>query len=384
MFSGLRIGSFEGITNTGNVPVIAGIHNITFEGIGKAIIKLPNEANNDLFVFRFLNNITFKNITLDGNSANQTGIGGYKGFWDSDLTGIPRDGKTIELEKVTLKNCLHFGANIPSDFNNVKITKCSADNCATGIDVQGSIMTIEKNSFTNCTIAGLMLEGEDLTNDFNIYSGLNSFISVSKNYIKGCTRGVYVTGNAYSVNIKTNTILNSSIWGISINGSSLTSGKRIDTITCEDNTIYSCGDGINISQAINQKLSKNTIRKNTRGIYCYNVVESELENNKVKENNGSGMFFEGGSKNILVNGNDVLNNNLTSTGKFAGLFIFGGSDFRLLNNVFSDTQTTPTQQYGVILDGNPSNVTIDNNEFQDNVQTSLSDWLGSSQYSWIH
>ena len=40
------------------------------------------------------------------------------------------------------------------------------------------------------------------------------------------------------------------------------------------------------------------------------MVESELENNKVKENNGSGMFFEGGSKNILVNGNDVLNNNI--------------------------------------------------------------------------
>jgi hypothetical protein len=122
------------------------------------------------------------------------------------------------------------------------------------------------------------------------------------------------------------------------------------------------------------------------GIDCPGVVDATISNNAVRGSGQGGIGLFGSpsmpeylpvrnTRNVTVIGNVIENNGRwTGSPGRSGIDLSIGDNVRISNNIITDTQTTPTQQYGVKYFGTtPSAVWVDPSNYLDgNVVAPLS------------
>lgn len=391
LIGGIRIGDFEGIANIGETASIDCVNNIKLLGEDKftTIIKQIDNRNNDIIVFRYCENLSFANLTFDGNKDNQSSM--ENAYWTEGACNILiRDSKNITVQDCIFKNSMWFGLNVSSDSQNVKIQNNIFYNCSTGVDVCGQYIDIENNIVENCSDVGIFLEGNIKDINYDTFSWINAFVSVTNNSVINSLRGISVKNGAYSIKIKNNRVKNSTkSAGIIIDGSNLTTSK-IKDVEVIGNSILLCETvpSIILNNIEGGIVSNNNCEKNMRGVYVYKCNNININNNIIKENKEYGINLYRYCIGCIIDNNVIINNNksnLTDT-TATGIHIDGStnSEITINKNTIGNTDTENSQLYGIVLNSNPLNIYITENILKGNKLNSFLDKSGGSSYKWFN
>lgn len=277
--------------------------NITISGAGRnvSIIKLKNAHNVSINMlniyngFTYFNNISIRDLTIDGNKANQTagtqhGIHAYRmGNQTSSTVGLT-------VSNVYVKDMRNNGINLEQTANTKVFDSYFMTNTGTGIYVNSASA---RNSFTNNTSRENGGSGIDSESDYDVIS--DNF--AQNNTLQG------IDANGSDVKIANNTITNNASNGIN---------STEENATISGNTISSnTARGMVIDQ--NAKVTNNVIQANgSSGIYSqYLDIAATISGNAIRANTGSGIEFNRGGANTTITGNDIESNTV------AGINIYG-------------------------------------------------------------
>jgi phage minor structural protein len=292
--------------------------NITIEGQGnQTIIKLANNSvgASGTWLYMFTNsdptngntNIQIKNLSIQGNSINQTNTGSSIGIYTAGACS------NVVIDNVRI--------------NSVKGRGIHLTNITNGI--------ITNNTVTNCTADGIVVQGSYNTISSNISN--NNSTGVEILYVDIST-GIY--GNVASNNICNN----SSSYGISL----LSNGGGNNSIT--GNTIKGCVyDGIYVYYSNKNTISGNTSSQNSdRGIHIYNSNYNTITANTFSENNKEGLIIEQNSAHNNINGNTITANSQQANNTYDNLIITGNASYNnVQSNIFRKGTLTNQPRYGV-------------------------------------
>lgn len=359
------------------------------EGPGLSILKVKDEANADILVFKFVDDVCFKNFSIDGNSANQSGAGGWRTYFGSNdgCCILVRDANRVRIENVVVDDALYFGFNISSDSNHVTIERCVIDTAVGGIDCQGSQVLIKNNKVLNCSTVGIELEGDDV--DFNINTllgGANHFCKIVGNRADACTTGILVKNANKFIDIEQNFVYDCDDFGIHVDGTGLTGPRKIENINVKNNFVNlsddaTYGRGIGVSFANYGEIIGNQIEECNNGMRVYTCEYMTITDNYAGENEHYGcsciaVKFSVVQGNRFVNNNQAAGSAVTDT----GLIIDGGENISVTSNALADYQGSPTQYIGLYLDNDPTELSISNNIITGNTFRSVG--VGGSNHTY--
>lgn len=388
IFSGIRLGNFNGIENIGEVPTINLLNNVTIKGESSAnsIIKLKANSNTDIFVFRFVNKIRILNLTLDGNKNVQGN--NNNAFWSGIATCnlLVRDSTDIIINDCKIINSEHFGINISSDSKIVKIKDNYISDCQTGIDIACQECDIIGNVVRNCSVIGIFLEGNDFDIDLETFKRTNYIVSVINNRISLCSTGISLKNVCSLININDNTVYSCTKDGIKLDASS-TSNKNISYVNINDNDIFNInGVGILANTVIDSVMKGNKIRNITYGIQLLHCDHLNIKDNFIAICSLSGIHLSDNHMSFICN-NRIVNcngGNSTSIPSSCGVYVGSKNDELFIQgNYILDNRASKLQQYGVCMENNPTSIFIEDNIFRGNVLKDVLDKSGNSIYSCI-
>ena len=287
---------------------------------------------------------TGPNATSSTNSSTNNGFDVFD-FRDSTITRntivVTSGGLSLGFDGV--------GRNVTVTHNTFLITDADSN---TGMDFNGNNITIVNNTIT-------ILNN---TNSVGI-TGVTSSL-VENNTIFACCS----TSNSGTLNLGTdNTIRNNTV--TTCCQTSDTRGIKTSTNTLvEMNVVHTNGTGID--PGVNNTVVGNVITANTG--MTFGSSGSTTQNSTARLNNitaeGDGIVIHG--RNITLIGNRIVTNGLA--GGAQGVFLNAngfntesGLNVHVENNVII-TSSNGSDNYGVLLEGNITNVTILNNTIQAN------------------
>lgn len=313
-------------------------------------LKLKNGSNAD-FITIAANDITFKNMVINGNNANNS----------------------------TLGCCLvPFG-------DDIKITNCEIkDAVAFGIyGVDGERLYIENNYIHGCGNIGVLIGVAGYTYS-NVYIKNNTLAS---NGCHGICVGNGATAIATNVVIEGNNSIN--------NGSLAAGGGGIWAVAGADkvkiignNCLANHGDNIGIEGSTNVIVANNESSAatgptadpvNSGVAISAGATGIVVSGNRCENNSAAGIIVRGSSSKVTITGNQCVNNSQQTAGDFHGIQIDtisppdvgSGSKITITGNVCYDDQATKTQGYGLKIDSNAFDVIAQGNMLQGNKDGSV-------------
>lgn len=303
--------------------------NTTFTGAGRnlTILKLKSayNANINLFNidsgFTYRNNIVIKDLTIDGNKANQT-AGTQYGIYTYRLGNQTTTTVGLSVSNVYIKDMRSNGMFIEQSANSKISNSYFMTNGGAGIYENSSS---SRNSFTNNTSrenGGIGIDSE------------GSYDIISDNFSQGNTsHGIDTYGS--SAQITSNMVTNNGGVGINSTGTEAV----ITANTINSNT----SRGLVIDQ--NAKVTDNVIQSNgSSGIYTqYLNNAATISNNTIRLNTGNGIDFNRGGSNSSITGNTIESNTA------AGIDIHGYLYQLVSGNVISSNYIGSNATYGITL-----------------------------------
>jgi parallel beta-helix repeat protein len=307
--------------------------NITLSGMGaNTIIKIKDGSGvmsaitNDDDVAPGNKNIVIKDLTVDGNKANQANTQfGININSCTDTSGriIIRNcfvnhvrdvgihaynSKTVLIDKCALTDCGKTGveALIKGNVSNVAVTNCTCSDGYNGIWLYGCTDSI----ISNCTCFSTTGSGIALTN------------STTRTAVTGCTLynatdGLYISGSTYNA-ISGNTFRDNSLYGVYILGSS-----HYTNVT--GNSFYKNWTGIKAENTNYVLISGNTSAYNTTdGIKFIGCNRGEISSNVVYMNGAFGIYLNSSTRNVIAG------NNVTASGQLVGganIFLYNSASY---------------------------------------------------------
>lgn len=320
--------------------------NVVLVGAGKNITILKQKDNSNVnFVSAANTSITFygiKNLTIDGNYANQTTGNG--------LVLAGNDSFAIGCE---VKNCKSYGILL---FGGARSK------------VEGCYVHHNKN-------VGIFVGNDGFTiDDVNIS---NSQIEYNESH------GILVGNNATT--IATNVTVSDNI--VNLNGTDAGPGGggiwavvgAADVTISNNNVKANHGDNIGIAGAVRVTITGNISKGATGPItdlvnsgiaISTGSVNITVTGNVCYNNSGMGIGVRGTSTNITIIGNLCYNNSSLSAGDWAGIQLLAiapdtgsGNYITIIGNRCYDDRAVAnrTQSYGIVIDTNANNVICKDN-----------------------
>ncbi len=295
--SGGQYTIIQNITSNGECITI-NADNIILTGINNSIIiKLADEYNqvvNSLINSTNFDNITIKDMILDGNNVNNTG--------DFKQTGIQfKNGSDSTISNITIQ---HFGR------------LATPSSMGINIGINSTNVTISNNTFSDVTDG---INGQAGTANNNITIINNKFISTNRDY----AINLFYFNNSI---VRDNVISNSYYDGIRIVNSY--------NNTISNNTIQNGASGIGINtNSYDNIIISNTIQNNSN--YGIKIYSTSTGNNTIYNN----IF------NNTININSAAASNIWNTTKTLGSNIVGGNF--LGGNSWSDYTGDDTNGDGI-------------------------------------
>lgn len=344
----------------------------------KSIIKLKNASNQ--YIFRLTaGNIQFKDIQLDGNKSNQTS------GKEAIQTGFNADN--LIVQNVFIQNTYWTGIFVNGSKNTL-IDGCRLLNCgASGVDTNTTGYGIDFESSTdwkviNCRIdtslaEGIKCGGTSPYTSSNFVISNNTITNVQTDQ-RGCiflfeSQDGVISNNCLFGNPNATHGING-IYQRGPGGSSPTnniiSNNRIEDVS---------GVGIEI-QSGGVILSGNRIKlsgtgSDAMGIYIgtggdnSTIIGNSIEN---ATQEGIELFSSASLTNVLINGNIIKNTQASGTSNCAIRINCSGSGtishVTISNNQLYDDQSSPTQEYGILVTGSgtASDIQVFGNYFSGN------------------
>jgi len=348
--AGSKIVLKNGVYEITSTITIEGKNSIVLEGESlNAILKQKDGTNLDQLVL-ILNshNVIIRNLSVDGNRANNT-----KG------DGIVADGQSYRgiIEKVQVWNC-YTGIRI--DYVTVlwSVINCHVENCyETGIAVinrETTIWSAKANIRGNKVVKtghhGILISGAS-----DCIVAENHCYDIGVLRTDGFAHGIALDGDggarpSYNNKVIGNWIYNTRMCGtevadqqnwVEIIGNHIDSAKArgiyfggglapsyqaviSDNICCNGD-----GNGIEVNSPNSTELSAHVI----------------IENNICFDNAGDGVFI-GWSYCVKVVNNILFNNDKDNTGN-AGIRLSECTNTEIIGNILYDNRDTPQQDYGI-------------------------------------
>lgn len=322
----------------------------TLRGEGEGtILKLANATNTTfLFCNAGADDVTFQDLTIDGNRANQTANSNciytvaartrvinchVKSANGYNIVGFP--GATDML----VRGCITEDARDEGiEFQGV--TRGSAvGNLVRGIGKNGiyayaNTTSNPANICRDITISGNVVEGSS---------------ALSANYA-----GIRVDDSAYNVTVSNNVVIGggTGAYGISVQGQA---GQFTRNVTVTGNTVRAVpGRGINVANATGTVVSANVVEAaGLSGIVVYSGASATtVTGNQVHGCDESGILIFN-TTDFTVTGNLCRNNgqDQTQTNVYNGITLWNSSGTvdkgAIIGNRCYDDQGTKTQQYGI-------------------------------------
>lgn len=308
--------------------------NVVIQGEGKStILFLPNTINKNIIETNAvsLSYFEIKNLSINGNKANQTSASTINGIYLEEASNFL-------ISETYISNSAYDGIRL-NNCNNFKISNISSDeNTNTGIQCY---LGCEDGLIDNCKIIS------------NGYAGIR--LNESN---KCCISNVNAINNADD--------------GIKIDGASGSTLNIVSNCYLDNND-----DGIHIRQASNHcVLSNNIMRNNNKsGILAQDCEGLIISNNQCIGNTLNGIGV-GGCTEFSITGNLCKNNNQENLGNdYSGINITGttvdSEKGVITGNRCYDSQATKTQQYGILSD-NSDYLCIVGNMLRNNAVAGLS------------
>lgn len=326
-------------TNGGSVYLMEGTYtidtalllnsNTTFTGAGRnsTIIKLKSAYNASINLFNidsgfnYRNNIVIKDLTIDGNKANQT-AGTQYGIYFYRLGNQTTTTVGFSVNNVYIKDMRSNGMFIEQSANSKISNSYFMTNGGAGIYENSSS---SRNSFTNNTSrenGGIGIDSE------------GSYDIISDNFSQGNTsHGIDTYGS--SAQITSNMVTNNGGVGINSTGT--------DAVITANTIASNTSRGLVIDQ--NAKVTDNVIQSNgSSGIYTqYLNNAATISNNTIRLNTGNGIDFNRGGSNSSITGNTIESNTA------AGIDIHGYLYQIVTGNVISSNYIGSNATYGITL-----------------------------------
>jgi parallel beta-helix repeat protein len=262
---------------------------------------------------------------------------------------VGKDFVIIENIKLSGSNYSAIFINNISRTGNHELRNLTIEACAgNGVTIHSS----NNNTIEFCTISNVGRHGIQLhLNDSSVKA----------------------TGNVFSNNV----IHNASGRGMSIDGYSDTA--RIKSNSAYRNTIYSCGDGIYLTYADNNKIFDNTLYSNNNtksagegyGVGVCSSSNNKIYENKIHNNRTRGIEVWGGATPWgRSDGNKIYRNEIYSHIGSNVFGIFFSSAYSNNNEVFNNI--VRENQSGIVIGHVNSGNKLFNNTFYGNIGNALS------------
>ena len=277
--------------------------NITFTGAGRnlTIIKLKSAHNASINMlsisngFTYFNNVTIKDLTVDGNKANQT-AGTQHGVYSYRTGNQASSTVGLTVNNIYVKDMRNNGMELEQMANSKVSGSYFMTNTGNGIH-ENSVGA--RNTYMNNTSRENGASGIDVEGDYSV---------VSNNYAQANT-GYGIDANGSNLTIAENVITNNTNHGVnSTADNAVITGNNISSNTAR---------GLVIDQ--NAKITNNVIQSNgAGGMYSqYLSNAATITGNTIRSNTGSGIEFNRGGSNTTITGNDIESNTV------AGINIYG-------------------------------------------------------------
>ncbi len=370
---------------TGDIDI--GTANTTLMGSGTTtILSLGNTVNQNVITVAAVANVVIKNLTINGNRANNTsgngisvGVGASHftadsiSIYNTDGAGIFVNGTTYPI----VKNSRFAGIGQVGDTG------------SSGVQFYNSPFgKIADNTFDWCESDCIYLAGDGTANDgthdytitgnhiYNTQENQGSAIMVYE-----ATRGVIANNEIY--NTKTNT---NGVNGIFVRAVGGNDDYAFATIM--NNTVASTsGVGIE-TQSKNINVIGNIIYNqlngsDTHGIYIAGD-NSSIIGNSIASTTGHLIQINSGRKNIVIEGNALVNNLASGKSCFSINTASAVDNVVFANNTCADYQDTPTTGYGILGAGGGAftNFHIYGNTFKNIVTANISGMADSTFGGW--
>lgn len=283
--------------------------NITIEGVGPSTVLRPvdNFDGNVIYSIGW-NNISIRNLKIDGNAANQSQGNGI----------IIRNALNVYIENLRLynikSNALLIETYNGQRINNIHISNNTLSHCGTHCLVFNNATNIfaTRNRIYECgnsciqlyTTSNFVVNSNIINNASNNFAGVRSAETttdgvISSNIINNSDRGIHIVSGSGRININDNIIYESNLSGILIQDASV--------MNIANNMIKNSGDSEQLEAA---------------GIYLSNVTSSVINGNTILDDQVSptqsyGILETDTSDFNIITGNMLRNNevsNLSSIG----------------------------------------------------------------------
>ncbi|MGB4592316.1 MAG: cell wall-binding repeat-containing protein [Coriobacteriia bacterium] len=286
---------------------------LTIAGVGAtSIMKLRDAANQTLVAINYTNNVTVRDLAIDGNIANQTS--GYP-------HGIQFSGTTDSIvTRVNIRNCEKSGVSVYDGSDRVSVTNSTFDNNENDVEIHSSAYNycadnIATNTQYESWVSYEQVGGPGKAHHNTIvnntsnggYCGINIERShddlVSGNTVQNTQWGIMVQGRdstySYNETVVDNVLVggsNSTMWGITAENPS-----HSNTIARNSVTNWG-GTPLNI-QSDDSVFESNVIDSpKAVPVKTGNVV---VRNNTFKNSHEVGVLFTGTLNDVVFEGNTI-------------------------------------------------------------------------------
>ena len=290
------------------------------EGSNNTILKLDNGANCDIIKVlpngNPLNNITIKDIQIDGNKANNTSGNGI----------VFAGGSGIEISRSIISGCyIHDtyldGLNL-SYFIKGNIGENIITNCNNGIYIYQSQKSILSLNQLDSNSRGIYLSNSSdnvISNNQTSYAGSDGiYITASTNNLvlgnesfSSSQNGIYIASSSIK-NVIIGNRLDANNTGVSVDSS--------DNNVIEGNQANDNSYGIHIQSSSYPIIIGNQANNNSSdGIFLYYTNYGVVANNQITGNTAYGMAIDTNSNNNIVVGNYMTGNGSSGVSYFDGV-----------------------------------------------------------------
>lgn len=228
--------------STGSVIVTTSGTTLAGMGRGVTVVQLAPTSTSVTGVVRTqsgstVNDVTFRDFTIDGNSANTTGGALVKGFYCGCTPDATCTNTNIAVINVDVKNTTDYCFDPHERTTNLTMIGNTAENCGTDCY---TLDTIVGGVFTGNTCNGASRNG------INTVYGTQSLSITGNSIVDAGAVGIYVQQSTEHLSIVGNDITNSGAQGAILNGTPNVSGN---TFTQPGTDINFIGNRISNSQS---------------------------------------------------------------------------------------------------------------------------------------
>lgn len=381
-------------------------------------VKLANGANahlfeNENYVGGTDSNIVFDGMIVDGNVANQTNNGSYNkhGIRMKGVTGLEIRNTTVfntGTDCINLINCSRVkasGNELYGSYNAGWVMENTHSVQFLGNHVHDTGSRTDATGFSSSGIGfiGVNIACNEVVVSYNIFKNTGgTAIRNTEGGIRWCIdsnvvdttggEGIKVMGNvglsvrAEDCVISNNVVCNAGDDGIVVHGNRcLIVGNRVNGTGKQTYAPkLQDGVGINLTDGGAENTVADNIVSDARGYGVQTVgPRNVVKGNTLKLCGRDGIRIGGDGTRVRVIDNTIFNNGQSAANTYSGILTLGSitacSRIEILRNSVFDDQGSPTQRFGLRLEGVVSDSVAQFNDTIGNVNGQVFlNWTGSS------